>query len=172
VTYKSGDNGTVFTISHTPAKSAFITGDGTMLINNGTDSVTCSNVGSSDAKCFKSPTGAAGVDAMIQGFFGIYSAVLATGDNGVGLGFDVSKSSGETIAGRDAKCAEISGGAFAGRNGHFKVCVDKEKGVLLLGESTTDGKTNRIEATEAGDPKPGDFDPLAPTTDLSVPTQP
>jgi len=170
ITYKSSDSDGEFTISHGPPKSAFLTNDGTQFINDGSKSVMCSDVGTSDATCYETTIGAGAADSIVQGFFGAYAALLATnGPTAHGYAFDVSKS-GQTIAGRDAKCATINGGRAVDRTGQFEVCVDAETGVLLLGQSTTNGKTERIEATSYGDPKPSDFEPASPPTRITLPT--
>jgi hypothetical protein len=170
ITYKSNGSDGEFTISHDPPKSAFLTNDGTQFINDGSRSVMCSDVGTRDAKCYETTIGAGAADSIVQGFFGAYAALLATnGPTAHGYVFDVSKS-GQTMAGRDAKCATINGGRAVDRTGQFEVCVDAETGVLLLGQSTTNGKTERIEATSYGDPKPSDFEPASPPTRITLPT--
>jgi hypothetical protein len=167
VTYQSGDDNDEITIANDPPKSAFISGD-TMFINTGDESLTCNGTGA-DAKCIKNPAGGAGLEAMLTGFFGVYSALITAADKNLGIVFDVSKSGDEEIAGRSAQCAEISGGALAQTEGHLKVCVDKETGVLLLGESGDDNSTNKIEATKFEEPKDSDFEPPAEPTELSLP---
>jgi hypothetical protein len=166
VTYKSGDNDEI-TISNDPPKSAFISGD-TIFIDTGDEAVTCNGTGS-DAKCIKNPAGQAGVDAMLSGFFGVYSALVTAADKDLGFAIDVSKSSDEEIAGRSAQCAEISGGALVQATGHLKACIDKETGVLLLGEASDGSDTNKIEATKFEQPKDSDFEPPAEPSDLSLP---
>jgi hypothetical protein len=166
VTYESGSNDEI-TISNDPPKSAFISGDST-IIDTGSETLTCNGTGS-DAKCIKSPLGQAGVETMLTGFFGVYSALISAADKNLGIVFDVSKSGDEEIAGRSAQCAEISGGALVPGKGHLKACVDKETGVLLLGESSDGNDTNKIEATKFEDPKASDFEPPAEPTDLSLP---
>ncbi len=169
VTYES-DGDDEFTISNDPPKRAFITDDST-IIDTGDESLVCNGSGS-DASCVKNPVGQTGVDAMLTGFFGVYSALITAVDEGHGLVFDVSKSSDEEIAGRSARCAEISGGALVQNEGHLKVCVDKETGVLLLGESGDGDDTSRIEATKFEEPKDSDFVPPAEPTDVTLPDLP
>jgi hypothetical protein len=166
VTYESGDNDEI-TISNDPPKSAFISGD-SMFINTGSETLTCNGTGS-DAKCIKSPVG---LETMLTGFFGVYSALITAADKDLGIIVDVSKSGDEEIAGRSAQCAEISGGALVQGKGHLKACVDKETGVLLLGETSAGSDTNKIEATKFEDPKDSDFEPPAEPTDLSLPDLP
>jgi hypothetical protein len=169
VTYESGANDEI-TISNDPPKSAFISGD-SMFIDTGSEELSCSGTGS-DAKCIKSPLGQAGIETMLTGFFGVYSALITAADKDLGIVFDVSKSGDEEIAGRSAQCAEITGGALVQGKGHLKACVDKETGVLLLGESSDGSDTNKIEATKFEDPKDSDFEPPAEPTDLSLPDLP
>jgi hypothetical protein len=170
VTYESGDNNDEITISNDPPKSAFVSGD-SVIIDTGSETLSCKGTGS-DAKCIKSPLGQAGVETMLTGFFGVYSALITAADKNLGIVFDVSKSGDEEIAGRSAQCAEISGGALVQGKGHLKACVDKETGVLLLGESSDGSDTNKIEATKFEEPKDSDFEPPAEPTDLSLPDLP
>jgi hypothetical protein len=53
--------------------------------------------------------------------------------------------------------------------GHLKACIDKETGVLLLGETSDGSDTNKIEATKFEQPKDSDFEPPAEPSDLSLP---
>jgi hypothetical protein len=175
VTYQNEDGDQQFTISQDPPKSAFVTDDGSRFVRDGDSAVSCDGSGS-DAKCFKLPGGAAGIDQMMTGFFGAYAALLASDDTH-GLGFDVSQTSDETIAGRNAKCAQIEPGKLAGAagaDGHVKYCVDSETGVLLLAETEGNGETSKIEATEFGDPEASDFEVPDDVTDLgnSIPSIP
>jgi hypothetical protein len=169
VTYTTSD-GNEITISNDPPKRAFITGD-SMVIDTGSETVNCNGTGA-DAKCIKNPIGQTGIDAMLTGFFGVYSALVSAADKNLGIVFDVTKSGDEEIAGRSATCAEISGGALVQGKGHLKACVDKETGVLLLGETGDGNDTNKIEATKFEDPKDSDFEPPAEPTDLSIPGLP
>jgi hypothetical protein len=171
VTYRSSGGGDEFTISQDPPNVAFITGGGASFIRTGDEIVSCSGEGAA-AQCFVMPDDGMGIDAMVQGFFGMYSVLLATSDEADGLGglgFDVETSDDEEIAGRDAKCAEVEAGELAGGDGRYKVCVDAETGVLLLGESEGGGETSTIEAIEYGEPQASDFEPPAEPTSLDVP---
>jgi hypothetical protein len=175
VTYQSDDGDDEFTISHDPPKSAFITDDGTMYIRSGDESITCSGQGG-ELQCFTMPDAGAGADAVVQAFFGVYAGLLATSEEADGVLFDVTTSSDEQVAGRAAKCAEVEAGALTGGDGRFKVCIDAETGVLLLGETESDGTTNQIEAVKVGEPIASDFEPPVEPTDLGsvgdMPTQP
>jgi hypothetical protein len=170
VTYTSSDDDKTFTVSHDPPKSAFITSD-SMYIQTGDGTVTCENVGSADASCTQLSTGGMSADTITQGFFGVYAALLAAGKSGIAGGLlDVKKTSDETIAGRDASCAQIDGSRLGKSGDTLKACVDKDTGVLLLGE-TTGSDANKIEATEFGDPKDSDFQPpVTPSTTPSFTT--
>jgi hypothetical protein len=164
VTYTSSGSNDEFTISHDPPNSAFIAGD-SRYVKSGDTTIACSGSGS-DEQCFSMPGGSQGVDAIVQGFFGAYASLfLANGESNPF--FDVKSSDDETIAGRDAKCASVDASKLAGSEGHVKVCIDKETGILLLGETEGGGDKSTIEATEVGDPQDSDFDVPDNVTDLS-----
>lgn len=173
VTYKN-DDGSEFTVSQDPPKSAFIDDSGSMYIRDGDDAISCSGVDSDEPSCIRMNDGGAGVDALVQGYFGIAAAFLVADETGDNPFFDVEESDDEEIAGRDAKCAEIEAGALAGSDGRFKVCIDQETGVMLLTETEGDGNTTRIEAVKFGEPEDSDFEAPAEPQDLDdlTPTQP
>ena len=152
----------------------FITADGTQFINDGQQSIMCSGVGTSDVKCYETTIGASAADSIVNGFFGTYAALLSTnaGTKAFGLVFDVSKS-GETIAGHEHEVARPGTRVVAGRGRHRSVqgVVDADTGVLLLGETTTDGKTSHIEATDTATRSRATSAPAKPT-DISLPVMP
>jgi hypothetical protein len=172
VTYKN-DDGSEFTVSNDPPKSAFLDDSGSMYIRDGNDAISCSGVDSSDPSCIRMDDGGASVDALVQGYFGIAAAFLVADETTDNPLFDVTESDDEEIAGRDAKCAEIEAGALTGGDGRFKVCIDQETGVMLFSETETDGDTSRIEATDFGDPQDSDFEaPAEPQSLDDFTTQP
>jgi hypothetical protein len=178
VTYNNTDGNSTFTFSQDPPKTAFLTGDGEQLIADGDSTIACDTT-SGAPQCLKLPASEAStIDTLVQGFFGVASALVLGSSKGAnGITFDSAKNSDETVAGRDAQCAEVTAAAVTGGGeNRYKICVDKELGVMLLTETEGNGTTSRIEATEVGDPKSSDFDPPAEPTDVgalgSVPTQP
>jgi hypothetical protein len=154
VTYTNAAEGNEdFTISQDPPNTALIIGE-ERYVTNSEGTFACEG-----SQCQALPGAAASaVSAMVTGFFGAFSALVGldetTGDN---FAYDVEVTDDEEIAGRDARCAEITGQAFTGGNS-AKVCVDSELGVLLLAES---GGADRIEATEVGEPEASDFEASA-----------
>jgi hypothetical protein len=170
VTYASSGTDEEFTIVNDPPNTAFATG-GNRYISGDDGVVMCTDVDGSDPQCIKMPGGEQGVDAIVQGFFGAYAALLLA-DGGAGV-FDVADTSEETIAGRNASCVLVEAGALVDADGHLRVCVDTETGVLLLGESEQGDTTSRIEAVAFGEPQPDDFEvPVEPTDLGSVPSLP
>jgi hypothetical protein len=168
VTYKNSGSNDEFTVVNDPPKSAFISGD-SRFVRDGDKTVTCSGSGS-DAQCYEMPAGGAGVESLVTGFFGAYASFLAADEGKDNPFLDVSKSDDETIAGRDATCAKIEAGKLAGADGSIKVCIDKETGVLLLGETESNGEKSSIEATDVGEPKDSDFEVPDNVTQLSLPS--
>jgi hypothetical protein len=150
VTYTNAASGSEdFTISQDPPNRALILGDDQRYVTNEDGTFLCDG-----SQCQEVPGGGAdALTGLVQGFFGAYSA-LAGVDDSTGLGYDVEVTDDEEIAGRDARCAEISGGPFT-EGQSAKVCADTETGVLLLAES---GGADRIEATEFGEPEASDFE--------------
>jgi hypothetical protein len=168
VTYKSTGSSDEFTIVNDPPKSAFITGD-SRYVRDGDKTTVCSGTGG-DAQCYEMPAGGAGVESLVTGFFGAYASFLAADEGKDNPFLDVSNTDDETIAGRDAACAKIEAAKLAGAEGSIKVCIDKETGVLLLGETESNGQTNSIEATDVGEPKDSDFEVPDNATQLSLPS--
>jgi hypothetical protein len=155
VTYANADtNGDDFTISQDPPNRALIFGDERYVTNqDGTFLCTAE-------RCVSVPgVGATALEGLVQGFFGAYSALLSVEETS-GVGYDVEVTDDEEIAGRDARCAEVSGGTIPSGQ-QAKVCVDSETGVLLLAGSSD---ADRIEATEFGDPQPDDFEASGSTS--------
>jgi hypothetical protein len=151
VTYTNAAEGNEdFTISQDPPNSALIIGD-ERYVTNADGTFACDA-----SQCQELPGAAASaVTSMVTGFFGAFSALVGIDEaTGGTFAYDVDVTDDEEIAGRDARCAEITGEGFTG-GASAKACVDAELGILLLAES---GGADRIEATEVGDPESSDFE--------------
>jgi hypothetical protein len=172
VTYQSGSEAP-FTIAQDPPRFSYTTeSSGTYVTADGS-AVSCSGTGPT-ATCTSLPGGG---DAIKQGLttsFGAIGALLVSqaGKGIPGLA-SISKTTGKTLAGREAECATIDAsslgvlGAAIGK-GSYSVCVDKATGVML--ESKTDdgnGHTTDVKATAFGTPSDSDLTP--PATPVTIP---
>ncbi len=172
VTYQSGSD-TPFTIAQDPPRFSYTTeSSGTYVTADGS-AVSCSGTGST-ATCTALPGGGAAIKQGLTTSFGAIGALLVSqaGKGIPGLS-SITKTTGKTIAGRDAECATIDAsslgvlGAAIGK-GSYSVCVDKATGVML--ESKTDdgnGHTTDVKATAFGTPSDADLTP--PATPVTIP---
>jgi hypothetical protein len=170
VTYQSGSD-TPFTIAQDPPRFSYTSGDSSTYVTADGSAVSCSGTGPSPT-CTSVPGG----DSIKQGLtssFGAIGALLVSqaGKRIPGL-TSVTKTSNQTIAGRDAVCATIDASSLgvlgAALKGSYSVCVDKATGVMLESRSD-DGKGNvsDVKATDFGTPSEADFTP--PATPITIP---
>jgi hypothetical protein len=173
VTYTTQD-GSSETIAQDGNGKVAIISDGSLLISDGTKTISCDGTTSS-ATC--TDTGAAGAGSLtaLTGFFTATYAGL-TQLNSTAFG---GHTSSERIADRDATCvsyksSDIAGGALTGKipgDPGVTACVDAETGILLKYSTTLDDKTtDEYVATAAGESSPSDFEP--PSTPVTVPGLP
>ena len=175
ITYQSS-GGTSFTIAQDPPKFRFSSGGSSSYVTADGSAVSCNGTGAS-ATCTSLPGGG----AIKQGLTGAFGALGALLVNQAGKGIpgltNISKTSNEKIAGRDAVCATIDANslgalgavlAAAIGKGSYSVCVDKATGAMLS-TKTDDGNGNAssVTATEFGTPSNSDFTP--PATPITIP---
>ena len=156
------------TLAHKGVKSLIsidgsFTGSGaagkTTIIDDGTSTFVCTDQGTKVCQQSKS-SGATAANP----FLGLATAFSA--DNLVSAfsknGYDVKSVSGQSIAGRSAKCYEATGPTGSGT-----ICLDSKNGMMLLidGADTTKGQTKKtvFKATRATD---------SPSDDVFTPPYP
>jgi hypothetical protein len=176
VTYKTGDDSssTVTYAQDGTGKISYTNGN-TLLIKDGTSTISCDGTTSS-AKCTE--LGSAG-EAAVSGATSLFTTVYgALGSLSTAAGGDTSS---QTIAGQDATCVTVSA-ANAGAlgsvisklagNPSLTTCVQKDTGVVLKYTGTAGDTTKTVlEATEYGESSPSDFEPPStPVTTPSIPT--
>ncbi len=174
VTYQSGTD-TPFTIAQDPPRFSYISGDSSTYVTADGSAVSCSGTGPT-ATCTSIPGSGASIRQGLTSSFGAIGALLVS-ESGKGIPglTSVSKTSSQTIAGRDAVCATIDASSLgvlgAAIKGSYTVCVDKATGVMLESRSD-DGKGNvsDVKATDFGTPSDADFTP--PATPITIPGSP
>lgn len=173
VTYTSGAQDQPFTIAQDPPRFSYIQGDSSTYVLADGSAVSCSGSGSS-ATCSTLPGGAAAFKTGLTTAFGAMGALfLSAAGSGIPGLLDI-KTTDEKVAGRDASCATIDGstlGALGGAiKGSYKVCVDKETGVMLQTKADSGtGTSDDITATDFSEPTDADFTP--PATASTIPGQ-
>lgn len=166
ISYKSGTSSDAFTIIQYHGDSGFVNGDSEYLTTGG-KTYSCSSLKSTpECTAVPSVAGTNPAGSMMTAFFGAYAGLLQnTGSFHSLFGSVSSNTSSETIAGRDAKCVKVTGSAL-GQSGSYTVCVDKETGFLLKGETEANGAAaSSIEATSYAESSADDVKlPAQPTT--------
>ena len=172
VTYKLADNSSTVTYAQDGTGKVSYTNDNTLLIKDGTSTISCDGTTSS-AKCTE--LGAAG-EAAVSGATSLFTTVYAgLGALNTSAGGDTSS---QTIAGQDATCVTISaanagalGSAISKLAGNpsLTTCVQKDTGVVLK-YSGSSGDTSKtvLEATAYSESSPSDFQP--PSTPVTTPS--
>jgi len=174
VTYQSGSD--TFTISRDGnGNVAYITSDSQTIVKSDGTTTTCT--GMPDETSCTTVTGDAAKAALLPftGILDLAATEIKSAHDAGGIG----KESSENIAGRDATCVTVTlgsalgkvGGAIAGASGAdtsagYKACADKQTGILLLweGVGSASDNSNKIEATQVGEPQDSDFVPPSTTS--------
>ncbi len=172
VTYQLADNSSTVTYAQDGTGKISYTNGNTVLIKDGTSTISCDGTTSS-AKCTE--LGSAG-EAAVSGATSLFTTVYAgLGALNTAAGGDTSS---QTIAGQDATCVTVSaanagalGSAISKLAGNpsLTTCVQKDTGVVLK-YSGSSGDTNKtvLEATAYSDSSPSDFVP--PSTPVTTPS--
>lgn len=165
VTYRSGGRDGDFTIAQFEGDSYLAFGNDAFYGVDG-KSVTCQGTGA-DAQCFELPGNADLAGTIVESFFGSYAAILdgAASSSSV-FGSVRTSTSRDTIAGRSAECATISGNAL-GRSTDVTVCLDAETGFLLRAVVDDAKDSDGVEATSFRTSTAADVTP--PATPQGIP---
>lgn len=164
--------GQIVTLSQDPSRSQSATllgPDGTegKIITTGDLTIVCSPAGEA-AQCFEAPAGA-GLDATGGLFSPLIAGFLLTEGITEAPGFSVEQQ-GATIAGRSGVCFTYTPRPFIEADLEFvRQCIDAELGFTLLiqgRDSGSDTVQTFMELVEFGQPRPGDFEPTGPVTEL------
>jgi len=165
VTYQEGSD-TLTVEQDGNGDSVYATADSRTIVKPG-QTIACQDTNTSTPKCTLIPSagaasGAAGFASIFNGLTAAIKAKVET------LGGHISESS-DTIAGRSARCVNVTG-SFTGEGKGGTLCVDKDSGVLLKVESidASGNKKTDILATSYGEPSDNDFTP--PATPETIPT--
>ena len=162
ITYQHGDD--TFTIAQDHDRRAITSGT-SMSIVTPKKSVDCSNIDTKPT-CLEVPEG---VSSLVSIGLIFYDAV-AQGIAAAGDADPPIKTTKETIAGRDAVCAEGDAATFLAQanqsigrvpSGTVRACVDAETGYLLE-YSSGDAASDKLIATSVRKATDADFDPPAP----------
>ena len=176
ITYTDSD-GKPITIAQDGNGKTLFESDGSLIISNGSSTVSCDGTTSS-AKCTQLPSSTGGVGgSIITGFLSLYNGFARLNSSVYG-----GHVSDDTIAGQSAKCVTFKASDYAGLaavagskdydpNAQATFCVDSQSGFLLKLASQSNGNDKNIfVATDYGSASDSDFNP--PSTPETIPSIP
>jgi len=184
VTYSYGGDDEDITISRDgEGKVAFLRADEQAIFSSDSDVIQCENL-DSEPECKQfSGAQATALKGSYTGFLGFATSFLTAIAKVPNAYADQSS---EEIAGRDATCATVTAASAPGIAGNilgnlegiadtgYKVCADKETGILLKFEAVgvDEDKKQVVVATDVGEPQDSDFEPPAEPEQVTIPSMP